>query len=182
MIHKNKNAIAAFLIVVCISTLLLVTPVSSAGIVIGRGTFPSITTQTSPNGLGPDIFYGHPVELRYSLTVRWISVTYPNGDVRQTLTASGTVDIFDASSLVFIETRRCTVSIRFYDVGGDATTGAPGYFYNWDPYDPVLMSNFERFYHLHHVTGVYLREAWVYYGVDGGQVTVYTRPPTIFVV
>ncbi len=125
-----------------ISTLLFVTPVYGDSVVIGRDTYTHMYTQKSPSeGVGPNIFYGYPVELSYSLTIRWVSITYPNGDARQMLTAVGTVDIFDPTdpiNLIFIETRRCSVSIRFYDAGEDACTGIPGDFYTWDPFDPDL--------------------------------------------
>lgn len=69
---------------------------------------------------------------------------------------------------VFIEKRHCSVSIRFYNAGEDACWGEPGGFYSWDPVNSVLMSNFESFYHLHQVTGVYIREVWVQNGIGGG--------------
>jgi len=95
------------------------------------------------------------------------------------MVASGTVDIYDIADLSNpIDTRRCSVSINFYDEGGDACSGEPGGFYSWGP--PYHWDKMERFYHLHQVSGVYTRLAWVRNDVGWGKVTVFTHPPTIF--
>ena len=156
---------------------------SAEGPIAGRGTFTVLDTQDSPPNLGPNVYYGSAVRLNYTLTLHWSSITYPNGDVRQTLTASGTVNIYDVTDSetpIFIETRRCSVSISFYDQKGDACSGEPGGFYTWGP--PYEWEKMERFYHLHQVSGVYTRMAWVRNGDGGGKVTVFTHPPTIFIV
>jgi len=154
---------------------------SAEGPIAGSGTLTVSQTQYSPPDYGPNIYYDRAVVLEYILIIHWSSLTYPNGDVRQTLTARGTVDIYDATDLSNpIDTRRCSVSISFYDEEGDASSGEPGGFYNWGP--PYHWDKMERFYHLHQVTGVYTRMAWVRNGVGGGKVTVFTHPPTILTV
>jgi hypothetical protein len=154
---------------------------SAEGPMAGKDAFTVYDTQCSPPVLGPNIYYGRDVQLEYILTLHWSSITYPNGNVRQTITASGTVDIYDITDLNNpIDTRRCSVSINFYDEGGDACSGDPGGFYNWGP--PYHWDKMERFYHVHQVSGVYTRMAWVRNEVGWGKVTVFTQPPTIFVV
>lgn len=163
--------------------MLLVSPAiaSAEGPMYGRGTFTVYETHLSPPVYGPNIYYGRDVQLEYVLTLRWNSITYPNGDVRQTITASGTVDVYDMADLDNpIDTRRYSVSINFYDEGGDACSGAPGGFYSWGP--PYQWDKMERFYHLHQVSGVYIRMAWVRNDVGWGKVTVFTHPPTILIV
>ncbi len=154
---------------------------SSETPIAGSGTFPVSQSQYSPPDYGPNVYYDSAVVLEYFLTIHWSSLTYPNGDVRQTLTASGTVDVYDATDLSTpIDARRCSVSISFIDRGGDASSGEPGGFYNWGP--PYHWEKMERFFHLHQVSGVYTRMAWVLNGVGGGKVTVFTHPPTILIV
>ena len=163
--------------------MLLVSPAiaSAEGPIAGRGTFTVYQTQHSPPDYGPNIYYDRDVQLEYVLTLRWNSITFPNGDVRQKITASGTVNVYDMADLDNpIDTRRCSVSINFYDEGGDACSGEPGGFYNWGP--PYQWDKMERFYHLHHVSGVYTRMAWVRNDVGWGKVTVFTHPPTILIV
>ncbi|MFX1513023.1 MAG: hypothetical protein ACFFCQ_10585 [Promethearchaeota archaeon] len=166
-----------------IVAVLLVTA-SAGGPIAGRGTFTVFDVQYSPQpAYGPSVYYGSPVRLDYMLTLHWSSITYPNDDVRQTLTASGTVNIYDVTdpeNPIFIETRSCSVSINFYDNGGDACSGFPGGFYSWGP--PYEWEKMERFYHLHQVSGVYTRLAWVRNGIGWGKVTVFTQPPTILIV
>lgn len=154
---------------------------SAKGPIAGRGTFTVYQTQYSPPVFGPNVYYNRDVQLEYVLTIHWSSMTYRNGDVRQTMVASGTVDIYDIADLNNpIDTRRCSVSINFYDEGGDACSGEPGGFYNWGP--PYHWDKMERFYHLHQVSGVYTRMAWVRNYVGWGKVTVFTHPPTILIV
>ena len=156
---------------------------SAARPIVGSGTFTVLDTQYSPqDAYGPSIYYGSDVKLDYTLTLHWSSITYPNGDVRQTLTASGTVNIYDVTDLSNpIDTRSCSVSLTFYDAGGDACIPMGGGFYdvNWTH---SSLQNMERVHHLHEVSGVYTRMAWVRNGEGGGKVTVFTHPPTILIV
>lgn len=164
--------------------LVAVSPViaSAEGPIAGRGTFTVLDTQYSPPNLGPNVYYGDNVSLVYNITIHWSSITYPNGDVRQTLTAGGPVDVYYLTDLINpIDTRSCSVSLSFYDAGGDACIPRGGGFYevNWTH---SSLQNMERLHHLHQVSGVYTRITWVRNGDGGGKVTVFTHPPTIFIV
>ena len=176
----------AKILVLLLMTLLMVavSPViASAERPIARsGTFNVLDPRYSPPDLGPNVYYGNNVSLVYNITIHWSSITYPNGDVRQTLTADGTVDVYYVTDLITpIDTRSCSVSLSFYDAGGDACIPSAGGFYavNWTH---SSLQNMERLHHLHQVSGVYTRMAWVRNGDGKGKVTVFTHPPTIFVV
>jgi hypothetical protein len=148
----------------------------------GSGTFTVSYMQYSPPDFGPNIYYGNDVCLEYTLTVHWTSITHPNGDVRQTLTASGTVDVYSVTELFNpIDTRSCSVSLSFYDAGGDACIRGAGGFYevNWTS---SSLKKMERLHHLHQVSGVYTRLTWIRNGVGWGKVTAFTNPPTILIV
>ena len=179
----NKAKIPVLLLMMLL--MLAASPViaSAEGPIVGRGTFTVFDTQYSPqDAYGPSVYYGSPVRLDYTLTLHWSSITYPNGDVRQTLTASGTVSIYDVTELSSpIDTRSCSVSLSFYDAGGDACIPREGGFYevNWTQ---SSLQNMERLHHLHQVSGVYTRITWVRNGDGGGKVTVFTHPPTILIV
>ena len=148
--------------------------------ICAHGTFIVSYVQESPPDFGPYEYYGFEVWLEYSITIHWSSKTYPSGNIRQTLTASGTVDIYDDVSLSnLIDVRRCSASLSFYDAEGDASIPGPGGFYeiDWDS-----LENMERLNHLHQVTGVYLRRAWVRNGVGAGKAIAFTHPPTVLIV
>ena len=162
-----------------LASLFIVTP-AYAQAIIGNGFLNITDVQYSPTDFGPCQYYGFDVKLEYTLTIHWSSKTYPNGDVRQTLTASGTVDIYDVRDLSNpVDSRRCSVSLSFYDVGGDSCIGDPGEFYavDWNS-----VENMEQLYHVHQVTGVYIRQAWVQNGIGGGKVIAFTNPPNVLIV
>jgi len=153
---------------------------SAEGPIAGSGTSTFSYTQVSPPDFGPYEYYGFEVWLVYAITIHWSSVTYTNGDVRQTLTASGTVDIYEDQGLSnLVDARSCSASLSFYDAGGDACIGEPGGFYevDWNS-----LENMERLNHFHQVSGVYTRRAWVRNGVGAGKGIAFTHPPTILTV
>ena len=150
--------------------------------ITGSGTFTVSYMQYSPPDFGPDVYYGNDMCLEYMITVHWTSITYSNGDVRQSLTASGTVDVYHVTDLTnSIDTRSCSTSLNFYDAGGDACIGVAGGLYevNWTE---SSLQKMERLHHLHQVSGVYVRLAWIRNGVGGGKVMAFTHPPTILIV
>jgi len=149
---------------------------------VGSGTFTVSYQQYSPPDFGPNAYYGADMCLEYTVTVHWTSITYSNGDVRQTLTASGTVDVYYVTDLINpIDTRSCSASLSFYDAGGDACIEGAGGFYEVD-WTPSSLQKMERLHHLHQVSGVYIRLAWIRNGVGGGKAIAFTHPPTILVV
>ena len=152
--------------------------------IAGSGTVTYSYPQYSPPDFGPYQYYGIEVCLEYTITIHWSSITYPKGDVRQTLTARGTVNIYeydetDPDNSIFIETRRCSASLSFYDATGDACIGEPGGFYE---VDWLSLEKMERLHHLHQVTGVYVRRTWVRNGDGAGKAIAFTHPPTVLIV
>lgn len=147
-----------------------------------HGTLSSSHIQESPPDFGPYEYYGFEVWLEYTITITWSSITYQNGDVRQTLTASGTVKVFDDEGLSHqIDMRQCSASLSFHDSAGDAcnpVNGIPGFYdVDWDS-----LENMERLHHLHQVTGIYVRRTWVWNGVGAGKAIAFTNPPTVLIV
>ncbi|UCE28541.1 MAG: hypothetical protein JSV85_04465 [Candidatus Bathyarchaeota archaeon] len=154
----------------------------SARPTVGSGAFTASYMKYYPPDFGANAYYGDDMCLEYTVTVHWTSITYLNGDVRQTLTASGTVDVYYLTNLTnSIDTRSCSASLSFYDAGGDACIGEAGAFYEVD-WDPSSLQKMERLHHLHQVSGVYVRIAWIRNGVGWGKAVAFTHPPTILIV
>jgi len=182
IIETSKANIPVMLLMILL--MVAVSPViaSTERPIAGSGTFTVSYWQYSPPDFGPDVYYGRDVQLEYAITIHWSSITYPNGDVRQTLTVSGIVDVYYETDLTNpIDTRRCSASLSFYDAGGDASTGEPGGFYEVD-WTPSSLQKMERLHHLHQVSGVYIRIAWVRNGVGAGRAIAFTHPPTTLIV
>jgi len=149
---------------------------------VGRGTFTASYMKYYPPDFGSNVYYGDDMCLEYMVTVHWTSITYSNGDVRQSLTASGTVDVYYMTDLVnSVDTRSCSTSLSFYDAGGDACIGGAGGFYEVD-WNSSSLQKMERLHHLHQVSGVYVRIHWVRNGVGWGKAIAFTHPPTILIV
>ena len=177
---KSRVILGIFLAIVLVN-IVNVIPVFAQP-VVRSGTFTVSYMQYSPPDFGPNVYYGNNMCLEYTITVRWTSITYSNGDVRQTLTASGTVDVYYVTDLVnSIDTRSCSASLSFYDAGGDACIEGADGFYDVD-WTPSSLQKMERLHHLHQVSGVYTRLVWIRNGVGWGKVTAFTHPPTIFIV
>ncbi len=180
----SKRKIILFPLVAILTVAVLPVIVSGAPLrpIAESGTFTLSYPQLSPPDFGPNVYYDDNVTLVYNIVVRWSSITYPNGDVRQTLTADGTVDVYYTADLANqIDTRSCSVSLGFYDAGGDGIIPGAGGFYevNWT-HSSLL--NMERLHHIHQVSGVYTRNVWIRNGDGWGKVTVFTQPPTVLIV
>ena len=179
--RMKLQAILGIFMVLFLINIVNVIPVFAQPIT-GSGTFTVSYMQYSPPDFGPDVYYGDDMCLEYVVTVRWTSITYSNGDVRQSLTASGTVDVYDLTDLTNpIDTRSCSTSLSFYDAGGDACIGEAGGFYEVD-WTESSLQKMERLHHLQQVPGVYIRLAWIRNGVGGGKVIAFTHHPTILIV
>ena len=181
--------------VIPLMLLLTASPVIAQGAQTGYGSSAFYWTQKYDDWyIGPGMYYEMDVIAIYTATNTWTSITYPNGNVRESLVQEGIAEIYEASDTPapgftpftdswgwsgyiggLIDTRDFVALEKFFDKDGNASSGSPGGYYTptwWSP-------DMERYHYIWRIQGVYEFELWAKDGYWTYTFTANTAPPTV---